>query len=357
MLRIMSWAFTVRGMARPCLLRLTATQRRGLLQHAERTTDADFRDACRAALALAAGQPRAQVASTMGVHPATVGRWALAYRQRGIGGLQGPLEDRRGRPRKLQTADLAWLKQTILTPPRDVGYAFTVWSLPRLARYLEQERGVQVRAHYLGHLLRRAGLTRLRPKHVLKGKRDEAAHDRAKAELARIKRRLAKDPTVVISQDETELHLYPYLVAIWCVVGSPQPQVPTPGKNRKRVLYGGLNLKTGRLVTHWAPTKSGAHFIAYLEVLLRAYPDQDILLITDNGSFHHTQKVAAFLAEHRHRLDVKWLPPYCPDLNDIERTWRTLKASHASNLLFNSLDELAANVQKGIEEMNATVGK
>jgi transposase len=121
------------------------------------------------------------------------------------------------------------------------------------------------------------------------------------------------------------------------------------------VLYGGLNLKTGRLTGHWASSKSGGHFIEYLETLLAEYPNQQVLMITDNGSFHHTKAVDAFLEAHKDRLEVKWLPPYCPDLNDIERTWRRLKASHASNFLFNSLDELAANVQKGIEEMNRTV--
>jgi transposase len=159
----------------------------------------------------------------------------------------------------------------------------------------------------------------------------------------------------VISQDETEFHLYPYLVAIWSVVGSPQPEVRTPGKNQKRVLYGGLNLKTGHLTSHWAATKSGAHFVEYLETLLHAYPDQKILMIADNGSFHHTQKVEAYVHEHRDRLEIKWLPPYCPDLNDIERTWRRLKASHASNFLFNSLDGLVENVRQGIEELNSTV--
>jgi transposase len=59
--------------------------------------------------------------------------------------------------------------------------------------------------------------------------------------------------------------------------------------------------------------------------------------------------------EHRDRLEIKWLPPYCPDLNDIERTWRRLKASHASNFLFNLLDGLVENVRQGIEELNSTV--
>jgi transposase len=306
-------------MARPSLLRLSEQAKQELLNEANSSSDPDFRDACRAIVMLGGGAPRDMVADQFGVHPATIGRWAASYRKRGIGGLQGPEEDSRGRPAKLDVAHLELLKETVLLPPRQSGYAFTSWTLPRLATVLKKRTGVSVRPHYLGLLLRRMGITRKRPKHVLEGKRDEAAHDRAKDEL--------------------------------------QTEVMTPGKNQKRVLYGGLNLKTGRLTGHWAATKSGGHFVQFLEVLLADYPDQNILMIADNGSFHHTQEVEKFLEQHRGRIEVRWLPPYCPDLNDIERTWRRLKASHASNFLFNSLDELVDNVQTGIKEMNRTVSR
>lgn len=341
-------------MARPSLLRLSAEDRQKLLDVASESAEPDFRDACRAIILLGGGAPRDVVAAQFGVHPATIGRWAANYRNRGIDGLQGPEEDSRGRPAKLDVRHLELLREIVLLPPRQLGYAFTSWTLPRLATVLYKRTGVSVRAHYLGLLLHRMGITRKRPKHVLQGKRDEAAHDRAKAELHRIKKNLGRmRKRVVISQDETEFHLYPYLVAIWSVVGTPQPEVTTPGKNQKRVLYGGLNLKTGQLTGHWAATKSGGHFIEFLEALMADYPNQNILMIADNGSFHHTQQVDKFLEKHKDRIEARWLPPYCPDLNDIERTWRRLKASHASNFLFNSLDELVANVQKGIREMNA----
>ncbi len=343
-------------MARPSLLKLSEADERQLREAAADSPDADFRDACRAVLSLARGATRPQVGEQLRVHPATVGRWAARYRQRGLAGLRGPEHDGRGRPRRLQVEHLQWLRQTVLTSPRKLGYAFTAWTLPRLAEFLQRQTGVTVQPHYLGRLLHRMGIARKRPKRVLEGKRDEAAHDRAKTELQALKKHLGRRKrTVVISQDETEFHLYPYLVAIWSVVGSPQPEVRTPGKNQKRVLYGGLNLKTGHLTSHWAATKSGAHFVEYLETLLHDYPDQKILMIADNGSFHHTLKVDAFVKDHRNRLEIKWLPPYCPDLNDIERTWRRLKASHASNFLFNSLDELVDNVRQGIGELNSTV--
>jgi len=341
-------------MPRPSLLRLSAEAKQELLNEARESAEPDFRDACRAIILLGGGAPRDVVAEQFGVHPATIGRWAARYRERGIEGLRGPEEDARGRPAKLDVEHLELLRNIVLLPPRQSGFAFTSWTLPRLATVLHKRTGVSVRPHYLGLLLHRMGITRRQPKHVLEGKRDETAHDEAKADLHQIKKNLGRmRKRVVISQDETEFHLYPYLVAIWSVVGTPQPAVVTPGKNQKRVLYGGLNLKTGRLTGHWATTKSGGHFIEFLEVLLADYPDQNILMIADNGSFHHTQQVEKFLEQHKDRIEVRWLPPYCPDLNDIERTWRRLKASHASNFLFNSLDELVANVQKGIHEMNA----
>jgi hypothetical protein len=79
-------------------------------------------------------------------------------------------------------ADCRWsiwelLRQTVLTPPRKLGYAFTAWTLARLGEFLKRRTGVTVRPHYLGRLLHRMGIARRRPQHVLEGKRDEAAHD------------------------------------------------------------------------------------------------------------------------------------------------------------------------------------
>ena len=342
-------------MARPCMLRLTQADRDLLTREIERTTVANVRDACRAVLLIDGGFARADAGGQLSMHPSTVGRWVARFRRRGIAGLRGPEQDRRGRPVRLTAEHLERLRTTAVTSPSELGYAFTTWTLPRLASYLHEHAGVTAQPQYLGRLLHRMGVTRRRPKHVLKGKRDEDLHTEAKAELAAIKEGLPATDRVVISQDEAEFHLFPYLVLVWGVVGSPQPQVRTPGTNRKRVLYGGLNLGTGRLTSHWAATKSGSHFIQFLDVLLAEYPDRSVLLITDNGSFHHTMAVRTYLEAHADRLEVKWLPPYCPDLNDIERTWRRLKASHASNFLFNSLDHLIENVEKGIGELNAQV--
>jgi len=163
-------------MARPTLLKLSEVDARQLREAAAESPEADFRDACRAVLSLAGGATRPEVAEQFRVHPATIGRWAARYRQRGLAGLRGPEHDARGRPRRLQVEHLELLRQTVLTPPRKLGYAFTAWTLSRLGEFLKRRTGVTVQPHYLGRLLHRMGIARRRPKHVLEGKRDEVAH-------------------------------------------------------------------------------------------------------------------------------------------------------------------------------------
>ena len=122
----------------------------------------------------------------------------------------------------------------------------------------------------------------------------------------------------LIFQDEMEIHRHPALTRMWAPVGQ-QPEVPAPGKNEKKVVYGGVDYQTGQLAYTVADSKCGGSFLAFLAALLLAYAGKKIRLVCDNGRFHTTKAVQAFLEEHREQIEVYWLPPYCPSLNLIER--------------------------------------
>lgn len=155
----------------------------------------------------------------------------------------------------------------------------------------------------------------------------------------------------LIFQDETELHRLPSLNRLWAQRGR-QPEVPSPGQNTKVVVYGGVDYATGRIVHTVANTKSGWNFIAFLTVLLKAYAGRKIRLVCDNARFHHTKAIEAFLADHRDRLRIFWLPPYCPNLNLIERLWGHLKRTILANVLFRTLDDLVAAFRRGVGCIN-----
>jgi transposase len=148
-----------------------------------------------------------------------------------------------------------------------------------------------------------------------------------------------------------EIHLHPTLTRMWAPVGS-QPEVASPGKNEKKVVYGGVDYATGKITHTLAATKSGTHFLAFLIALVAAYAGRKVRLVCDNGRFHCTKAVQEWLATHRHQIEIYWLPPYCPSLNLIERLWGHLKRTVLANVLFQSMEDLTAAFHRGVGRVN-----
>jgi len=139
---------------------------------------------------------------------------------------------------------------------------------------------------------------------------------------------------------------------MWAPVGQ-QPEVPAPGKNEKKVVYGGVNYKTGELTYTVADTKCGTEFLAFLVVLVKTYVGRKIRLVCDNGRFHTTKAVQQWLELHRDQIEIYWLPPYSPSLNLIERLWGHLKRTILANVLYRNLNDLVAAFQKGVTRITA----
>jgi transposase len=152
---------------------------------------------------------------------------------------------------------------------------------------------------------------------------------------------------VLIFQDEMEIHRFPPLTRLWAPVGQ-QPQVPTPGKNEKQGVYGGVAYATGKLTYTIADTKCGAAVLAFLAGLLRTSAGRKIRLVCDNGRFHTTKAVQQFLGAHQEQLELYWLPPYCPSLNLIERLWGHLNRTVLANVLYVTLDDLVRAFRMGV---------
>lgn len=138
---------------------------------------------------------------------------------------------------------------------------------------------------------------------------------------------------------------------MWAPVGT-QLEIPASGKNEKKVVYGGVDCATGRIVCTIADSKSDLNFPAFLVALVAACTGRRIRLVCDNGRFHKTKAVQAWLHEHRHQITVFWLPPCCPSLNLIERVWGHLKRTILANVLFHTMDDLVMAFRRGISRFN-----
>lgn len=131
-------------------------------------------------------QTIATIAHQVGCGTDTVARMRRFYRQGGAAALipgKSP-----GRPCRATPAFRKQLRQAVQTSPLKLGYGFSTWSAKRLAHHLAQRTGISYSDDQIRRILHQEGFSFRRPKHTLKGKRDEAACEKARKQLSRLKK-------------------------------------------------------------------------------------------------------------------------------------------------------------------------
>lgn len=168
-------------------IRLTAAQWNELDRLRFSTSSADVFRNCLIILFSDSSDTIAVIAQRLGCGTDTVTRVRRLYRTGGVEALRptpGP-----GRPSQATPKFLEQMKQAVQTNPMTLGYGFSTWSAVRLAEHLAKVTGIRFSDDQMRRLLHQEGFSVHRPKHTLKGKRDEAAHAAAQQRLARVKKK------------------------------------------------------------------------------------------------------------------------------------------------------------------------
>lgn len=220
-----------------------------------------------------------------------------------------------------------------------------------------EQTGIQVSTTTMSRLLTRCGVRHGRPKPCVACPWPKAQKTRRLNQI----RRLAEPPppnSAVLYVDEVDVHLNPKIGNDWMLEGQ-QKQVLTPGQNAKHYLAGALDAITGRLQWVEGPKKTSALFIACLPdrqalvdhlLKCRSYLGQTIHLVLDNFRIHSSRAVAAAQLHWGKRVQLHFLPPYCPDHNRIERLWKDLHDNVTRNHQRRSLDELLTRVRACLQQ-------
>jgi transposase len=267
------------------------------------------RVACRLVMVLLShhGLPAVTIAGLLGCDPSTVRRWIHRYDACGASGLAD--RPRAGRPR-LGSPRLHQRILRLLAQPK-------AWTVGRLWRALGRP---QLSQRTLRRRVREVAAWR-RPRLVAKGDPDR------EQVLAGLHQQLSDLPedAVVLAEDETHVNLLPWVRASWIARGQRQP-VMTPGTNRRRTIFGAVDVASGRFLYQVCRKAVSASFTAFLEQLLAAYPAApQVAVVCDNVIIHHSKIVQRWLATHP-RVVVLHGARYSPHDNPVERVWAALKA-------------------------------
>lgn len=132
------------------------------------------------------GRTKESIAVELGVSVSTVDLVRKRYRRQGVAGLR--TRKATGRPSRATAEYRDALRRTLAISPLALGYGFSVWSIARLNAHLAKSTGVSFSEDQLARVLHAEGYSYQRPKHTMKGKRDEAAYVKAASELDSLKK-------------------------------------------------------------------------------------------------------------------------------------------------------------------------
>lgn len=334
----------------PIIVDLSRAEKRRLRIWIQRETDAGLRTRMSILLHLACGRPAAEVAASLHLARSTVYRVAARFHAAGFAGLADRREDN-GSPGVSDTF-LLTLRQVVAGCPQDFGWARPTWTQELLCLVMQAQTGRAVSQPTMSRCLKAIGARLGRPRPMVGCPWPKARKHRHARRVRRLIEWLPQGH-VALYADEVDIHLNPKIGNDWMLPGQ-QKLVLTPGQNAKRYLAGALEARSGRLLWVEATHKRSGLFIELLRRLERAYAAAQVIhVIVDNYSIHSSRQTRLALAGLP-RVRLHFLPPYCPQLNPIERVWLDLHAEVTRNHRCTAIAELMREVHDYLRYRNRT---
>jgi transposase len=223
--------------------------------------------------------------------------------------------------------------------------AWVAAALPRTTRqvgaWIEREFGVAYdgRSGVIA-LLHRLGLEYHKPE-VIPRKLDE---DKQKAFIASYEKLLNSlgDDEAVLFGDAVHPTHAARPVGCWAPKQDNLAIEQTSGRQRINI-HGAVNLHTGQTRMIEVETVDALSTIKLLQSIETLYPLLVCIhVFLDNARYHHAKLVQQWLSRPDCRINLHFIPTYCPHLNPIERLWGVMHRNITHNKCYENCAEFAA---------------
>jgi transposase len=255
-----------------------------------------------------------QIADIYQVDRDRVSQWLEWWEAEHMAGLDdGP---RSGRPPKLMESERQEALKIALQEPRTIKTG-----LKRIA----DEIGKLISGETLRTLLNTEHYVWKRMRRSTRARRDEGEFRAAAAELAQLRASVFEGTSVfdLWYYDEAGFTLQPSIPYAWQRVGQRLELASAHGP-RQNVL-GFFNLPN-QFYAFAFQGPIDSHTVIHCFDLFRQHQQKPALVVVDNAPIHTSEAFEEELDRwQKNDRHVKFLPPYCPELNLIELLWRKIK--------------------------------
>jgi transposase len=297
------------------------------------------------------GFTEVEVADLLGVSRETVSRWWTAYATGGPDAIPG---DRTGRPvgsgRTLSEDQARHIRRQIDDhSPEDLGIPAALWTRKAVRDLIRKEYGIDMAVRTVGEYLKRWGYTAKAPRRRAKDQDPEEVREWLEVTYPAIEARAAREDAEIHWCDETGATADEQARKGYSRRGLPAPiEVPDPHIRMNQIATisneGAVHFMT------YKETMTAALFITFLEGLLRE-TTRKVFLIVDRLRAHEAKAAEDWVAEHRDRIELFFLPRYAPELNADEYLNNDLKGSINEAGLPKNKEELRSRMERFMSKL------
>ena len=305
----------------------------------------------------AAGRSQAQVARELDIAHQVVGRWHARWRTNGLEGLRslGPT----GPAPRLSDQQLAAVTQALQHGARAAGFATDGWTLDRVSSLIAQLTGV---TYHPGHVWRilhdRLGWRLQRPARRARERDEQAIQRWVASDWPRIRQNARKRKAAIVFWDESGVSLLPQIRRTWAPRGCTaivRHHATWQRESMAAALCYGSSGGGVQLAFHNQDRAYDTNTLIGARTRLRdVLGGQKATLLWDGLPAHRSHAMRAWLRAQRHWLVVERLPAYAPELIPVEGLGANVKGVDLANLAGDTLQEVTAAAQRGIDRIRRT---
>ncbi len=267
---------------------------------------------------LKGGKSGRQIAKDLGVSEGHVSNVKKLYVKGGASALKPA---KRGRPagkNKILTPEQEREIQQIIVDktPEQMRFKECMWTRNNIRQMILEKYGIDIKLSTLGYYLARWGFTVQWP--VKRAyKQDEKKIDAwLDSEFPGITERAEAEEAEIFFGDETNIQNTANYARGYAPKGKT-PVVQTEVQKLKTEMLSAIS-KRGKL--HFLLYKDSMNAEKLIDFMTRLVADSQkkVFLILDNLRVHHSKAVAAWLEDHKHQIELFFLPTYAPEYNPDE---------------------------------------
>lgn len=227
----------------------------------------------------------------------------------------------------------------------------TYQTVKAVVTYVEKHYRKTYSIEGMTHLLHRVGFVYKKTKQI-PGKVNLENQEQFKAEYRLLKQSKKKNDRIYfVDASHPQHNNMPFYG--WIYKGETKTIKANTGRRRLN-LNGALNLEDMSVTVLSEKTINTEAVQKLIIEIERKQRKGKIHLLMDNASYNHSAELKAFLTSHT-RVHLKYLPPYSPNLNIIERLWRFFHAKHHDKYFerFNEFEKAVLYFFKTIHRYDA----